>query len=410
MSDVVHARVGLVSVAPGPLGPHLATFAAWAAQRGYAVSTCHDQVRLAAGFSRWLGQRGVGLRSISPDHVGQFLQYRRRRLRPHVSDDTVLRRVLEVLTDQGVLRRPAAAAPRRATLIEREAHAYLDYLRQERGLQAHTAASYARFVRRFLADRCARTRVPLARLRPTDVIGFIRRHAPRLHPRQAKLLTTALRSFLHYGWYRGVIAHDLGSVVPTVPQWSTTSIPRAIPPDLVQRLLRAMERRTRLGRRDYAIVLLLARLGLRAGEVAGLALEDIDWPAGRLRLRRKGGRTMDLPLPADVGHAIVAYLREGRPRRGDRHVFLRARAPHCGLRTIGSVVRRALRGTGIDAPTKGTHQFRHGLATDMLRRGASLLEIGAVLGHRSLNSTKQYAHVDVVALRTLALPWPGGAR
>jgi integrase/recombinase XerD len=224
------------------------------------------------------------------------------------------------------------------------------------------------------------------------------------------MLTTALRSFLGYGWYRGVITRDLVSAVPTVPHWSTTSIPRAIAPEQVQRLLLSMERWTALGRRDHAIVLLLARLGLRAGEVTRLELGDIDWQTGRLRLRRKGGRTMDLPLPADVGEAIVAYLRRGRPSSLDRRVFLQVRAPHRGLRTIGKVVRSALQWAGVDAPTKGTHQFRHGLATEMLRRGASLVEIGDVLGHRSMDSTRLYAHVDVPALRTIALPWPGGVR
>ena len=168
-----------------------------------------------------------------------------------------------------------------------------------------------------------------------------------------------------------------------------------------------------MGRRDYAILLLLARLGLRASEVAGLELKDIDWNAGLVSIRRKGGRRSVLPLPAEVGTAIAAYLRRGRPQDNCRSIFLRCRAPIRGLIdpvAITSVVRNNLARAGIVAPTKGAHQFRHGLATDMLRHGASLMEIGEILGHRSPETTRIYTKVDMDALRPLALPWLGGVR
>jgi site-specific recombinase XerD len=242
----------------------------------------------------------------------------------------------------------------------------------------------------------------------------VQRQARRLHLKQAKLLTTALRSFLHYLRYRGEILHDLSGAVPTVANWSMTSIPRAIPPDLVRRLLASIDRHTALGQRDYAILLLLARLGLRGGEVARIELEDIDWNTGSIRVRRKGGHESVLPLPTDVGAAITAYLRQGRPRNSNsRRVFLRCRAPFRGFRgpvAIASLVQHNLARAGIEAPTNGAHQFRHGLATDMLRHGASLTEIGEVLGHRSPETTRIYTKVDLNALRPLALPWPGGVR
>jgi site-specific recombinase XerD len=192
-----------------------------------------------------------------------------------------------------------------------------------------------------------------------------------------------------------------------------TSIPRAISPDLARQLLGSINRRTAMGRRDYAILLLLARLGLRAGEVAGIELEDIDWEAGLVSIRRKGGQRSVLPLPAEVGAAIAAYLRHGRPQNNCRSIFLRIRAPIRGLIdpvAITSVVRNNLVRAGIVAPTKGAHQFRHGLATDMLRHGASLMEIGEILGHRSPETTRIYTKVDMDSLRPLALPWPGGVR
>lgn len=208
--------------------------------------------------------------------------------------------------------------------------------------------------------------------------------------------------------------HDLAQAVPTVANWSMTSIPRGISSDLVRKLLVSIDRRTAIGRRDYAILLLLARLGLRAGEVARIELEDIDWNSGLISVHRKGGKRSVLPLPAEVGTAIVAYLRHGRPQNNNcRRVFLRSRAPvrgFVGPVAITSIVKNNLARAGITAPTKGAHQFRHGLATDMLRHGASLSEIGELLGHRSPETTRIYTKVDLKALRPLALPWPGGVR
>jgi integrase/recombinase XerD len=176
-------------------------------------------------------------------------------------------------------------------------------------------------------------------------------------------------------------------------------------------LLASVNRQTAVGCRDYAILLLLARLGLRAGEVAFLELDDIDWRSGQLSVRGKGGQRNELPLPADVGKAIAAYLQHGRPRSNSRRVFLRVKAPITGFRRSNGVitlVRHSLQRAGIDAPTMGAHQFRHGLATQMLSHGASLSEIGEVLGHRHPQTTSIYAKVNIKALRTLAVPWPGG--
>jgi site-specific recombinase XerD len=226
-------------------------------------------------------------------------------------------------------------------------------------------------------------------------------------------LTTALRTFLRYARYLGEVALDLAAAVPIVANWSMTSIPRAISADHVRQLLASIDRRTAVGRRDYAVLLLLARLGLRASEVAFLELDDIDWKSGRLYVRGKGAQRLELPLPTEVGQAIVAYLRHGRPLSTSRRVFLRAKAPLCGFRSacgVGSIVRHSLQRAGINAPTTGAHQFRHGLATEMLRQGASLSEIGELLGHRHPQTTKIYTRVDIKALRTLALPWPGGVQ
>jgi integrase len=190
-------------------------------------------------------------------------------------------------------------------------------------------------------------------------------------------------------------------------------LPLALPPDQVEQALNSVDRKTAIGRRDYAILLILARLGLRAGEIRALTLDDLDWQEGLITVRGKAGRFSQLPLPKDVGAAIADYLRHRRPINGTRCVFLRAKAPAGGFRGqsgIGSLVRHTLERAGIDSPRKGAHQFRHALACQMLKQGASLSEIGELLRHRSPQTTAIYAKVDLESLAPLALSWPGGAR
>ena len=412
MKCIVDDDVVLSQPLEGPLSAHIAGFARWARDRGYAWASRYRQVLLAACFSRWLGQQAVSVRRITTEHQVCYLRSRRRRVQVRPEDGTALRQFLAFLRHEGVIP-TEMQPPRRLTPVDREVEAFETYLRTNRALTETTVAYYATFARAFLAARIGKNPVRLAQLGADDVVRFVRRQAARLQLRRAKLLTTALRSFLHYARFRGVIVLDLAAAVPTVASWSMPSIPRAIPADAVRQLLVAMDRKSVVGRRDHAIVLLLARLGLRSSEVVGLELEDLDWETGQVSVRGKGGGRTALPLPTDVGAAIAAYLQHGRPQSSSRRVFLRARAPIGGLRgpsAIGSIVRHALTRAGVQAPTTGAHQFRHALATQMLRHGASLTEIGEVLRHRSPETTKIYTKVDVEMLRTLALPWPGGAR
>jgi site-specific recombinase XerD len=228
----------------------------------------------------------------------------------------------------------------------------------------------------------------------------------------AQLVTTTLRSFLDFLYQEGRLLRPLRAAVPNVPTWRRLDLPGFLEPEQVERLLRSCDRSNVGGQRDYAILLLLARLGLRAHEVHGLTLEDIRWTSGEVLIRGKGGREDRLPLPADVGSAIAAYLKKGRPRCSCRRVFVRLLAPHKGLTspTIASVVERALRRAQISSPHRGAHLLRHSLATRMLRGGASLTQIGQVLRHQHTDTTEIYARIDQKALRALAQPWPGGVR
>ena len=365
-----------------------------------------------AGFSRWLGQEGIDLSSISSEHPAQYLRYRTRRVRLHHGDAAALRHLIDFLRLEAVI--SAETIPiGQETEVARCVLAYEQYLREARGLAPATILGYVPFVRAFLEHRFGTGQVILSALRAGDVVGFVQRQAPGMNRKRAKLMTTALRSFLHYVRYRDEGMPDLAASVPVVANWSMDSVPRAISTDQVQRLLTSVDRSTVMGRRDYAILLLLARLGLRSSEVAFLELDDIDWRAATLNVRTKGGMRNDFPLSREVGEAIAHYLRHGRPSSHSRRVFLRVKAPICGFRgpcAIGSVIRHALERAGIDAPTRGAHQFRHGLSTEMMRQGASLSEIGDVLGHRHPDTTRIYARVNLEALRPLALPWPGGVR
>lgn len=412
MKCIIDHQVVLSRAPEGPLAAQIGPFARSLRGQGYTRGGIHRQVLLAAGFSRWLKQRGVALRSLTSEHPPRYLRYRARQVRPGLGDAAALRHLLDFLRGEGVLPAEQRSA-RPPAPAERWTHAYAQHLRDARGLASATISNYVPFIRGFLQARFGDGPVTLSHLSARDVVQWVQRQAPQVHLKRAKLLTTALRSFLQYARYRGAAQRDLAAAVPVVANWSMTSIPRAIAADQVRQLLASIDRRTAMGRRDYAIVLLLARLGLRSGEVVQLELEDIDWTAGQLSVRGKRGRRSELPLPADVGAAIAAYLRRGRPASTSRRVFLRTKAPLRGFQGasgVGSVVRHALQRAGIPAPTTGAHQFRHGLATEMLRHGASLSEIGEVLGHRHPQTTTIYTKVDLQALRTLAVPWPGGGR
>jgi integrase/recombinase XerD len=405
-------QINLSRAPEGPLAAYIEPFARSLLEQGYAGGPIHRHVLLAACFSRWLIQQGIALSSLSSDHLPRYLQYRARRVLIHLGDAAALRHLLEFLRSEGVI--PAEEIPARSlTPAERCAEAYAQYLRESRALARATIVNYVPMIRGFLTDRFGDGIVRLSRLSARDVVRFVQRQAPHLHLKRAKLLTTSLRSFLRYARYRGEVTLDLAAAIPVVANWSMSSIPRAIGADQVRQLMASIDRSTAIGRRDYAIVILLARLGLRSGEVAGLELDDIDWDDGQVNVNGKGGQRTALPLPTDVGKAIADYLRHGRPRSTSRRVFLRSKAPirgFLGQCAIGSIIRHRLLRAGIQAPTTGAHQFRHALATQMLRHGASLTEIGEVLRHRNPQTTTIYAKVDIKALRPLALPWPGGAR
>jgi len=395
----------------GPLGPYVDALAASLEEQGYCRHYLAVHIRAADALGSWLArQGGTAVTRLTTGHLTRFIRNRQRRGRLRQSEAVALWRLLAFLRGQGAAA-PVVAARPRGTLQEVTA-AFERYLVRERGLARATVRNYLPIVRQFLPDRFGRQSIRFAALTPADIRRFILRQARQGSMGRTHLIVTRLRAFLRYLQLRGAIATDLAACVPRVATWSLAGVPRALAAGQVRRVLAHCDRHTVDGRRDYAILLLLARLGLRAGEVVDLTLDDLDWEAGRLTLRSKGGGRDQLPLPADVGTAVADYLRRGRPRCASRRLFLRLRAPWGGLdaSSVSTLVARRLAQAGIPAPHTGAHVFRHTLATELLRHGASLGEIGALLRHRSLNTTMLYAKVDFAALRPLALPWPGGGR
>jgi site-specific recombinase XerD len=394
----------------GPLSEHLDAYAASVAEQGYRRHSIRQQIVVIADLSRWLMQKQIAVRDLDGTVVDRFLRLRRKQQRVRRGDPKALARLLAMLRQSGVVKQPQAAG---ASALSRVISEYQRYLLQERGLSQPTLQNYVPVIEQFLSERFRNTTLDFDALRAPDITGFVVRQARRLSPLRAGLMVTALRSFLRYLRYRGVVSIDLSGCVPAVPYWSLSTLPRFLPAEAVERVLECCDRRTSVGRRNYAILLLLARLGLRAGEVVGLNLDDIDWSTGQITIRGKGGKSASLPLAADVGASLAVYLRHDRPRSATRRVFTRHRAPLVGFgnsSTISSIVRRALKHAGVESAHTGAHVLRHSLATSLLRQGGSLDEIGELLRHQSPNTTAIYAKVDVTALHTLALPWPGGSR
>ncbi len=395
------------------LGPQLDTFVAVVSDLGYTPSTIWTQLQLLASLLRWIQENDVEVSDIDENITDRFLTESGRKGALRRGDKNTLHRFLAHLRTEGILPFPVPALDDSPlTLLKRR---YENYLRKERGLSAVTPSRYWPFLQRFLLERFGDDPMRLCELEPQDIASFLLRHAHDRTPKSAQLMVAAMRSFFRFLFRYEETKCDLSAAVPTVPTWRLAEVPKYLKPEELESLLEACDLTTSVGRRDHAVLLLLARLGLRAGEVVVLELDDIDWRAAELTVRGKGLFHDRLPLPQDVGEALATYLRNDRPACPTRRLFLRMRAPRRGFNnasTVSTIVRRAVQRTGLNPPIKGAHLLRHSLATGMLRKGASMAEIGELLRHRSPNTTEIYAKVDIEGLRSIARPWPerGGER
>jgi site-specific recombinase XerD len=396
----------------GPLGEYIDLYAAQLEQQGYRRETGRRRLKVVADLSRWLEHRKLTANDIDEGLLDRYCRYRRRYNYVDTFDHSALGRLLALLRDIGVCRSRPLVLP---DAQEQAAEDFKQYLSEKIGLAPATIVRYLRAVRRFVREQFPNSPPCWTELSAAHIIDFVERHAHDHGPYEAHSMCSTLRSFLRFLRRHGKIERDLANAVPSVARWKLSALPGFLTPEQVQQALSHCDRQGAIGKRDYAILLLLARLGLRANEIVTLTLDDIDWRSGQLTLRHtKTEEKAHLPLPAEVGEALVDYLQNGRPNSLSRRVFLREMAPHIGFSDssrIYWIARKTLTHAGVDTPRKGSHLFgRHSLATHLLRQGASLSEIGQLLRHKDLNSTRIYAKVDLTALRALVLPWPGGVQ
>jgi integrase/recombinase XerD len=391
----------------GPLAPHVTGLAGELARLGFTEMSARGQLGLAAHLSRWLAAAGLGTMALTVPVAEEYLAARRAAGYTAYLTPKALAPLLGYLRELGVAPGVQIAVP--ATQAEALLERYRRYLLAERGLREKVARGYVDSVRPFVAGCAAVGGADLRWLTAGDVTAFLTGQSRRLAPKTAQRLATALRSLLRFWRVEGLISGPLDRAVPKVAN-RRPGLPRPLDPAQVRALLASCDRGIAGGRRDLAMMTLLARMGLRAGEVAGLRLDDIDWRRGEITIAGKGNRRDRLPLPADAGEAVADWLRHGRPPTAlDRSVFIRVKAPRRGLTACGVTMAVFAAGQRAGLGTIYAHRLRHSAATAMLAEGGSLAEIGQVLRHRRPATTSAYTKVNIEALRALARPWPGAS-
>jgi site-specific recombinase XerD len=393
----------------GPLAEYAEGFREHLLGQGYRWGSAAHQIHLMAHVSRWLEANGLGPADLGEGAARRFAAARRADGYAAMRSPSALAPLLGYLRGLGVV--AASGMPKPQAPADRLAARFGEYLARERGLAGDSVRSYTGVARRFLAGVGAVDGAGVEGLTAADVTGFVRRECGRRGVASAKATVTGLRALLRFLYLDGQITTPLAGAVPSAACWQLAALPRAVSPADLARIVDSCDQRTVAGRRDFAILVLLARLGLRAGEVAALELGDINWRQGEITVRGKGGRRDSLPLPADVGEAVAAWLQRGRPPGTVcPAVFVRLRPPYAQLAStsVSYVVRRACARAGI--ATAGAHRLRHTVATQMLGAGGTLAEIGQVLRHARPGTTAIYAKADMLALSPLARPWPGGRR
>jgi integrase/recombinase XerD len=389
----------------GPLTDHLCELESYLLRQGYTILSCRNLLRLASHLSRWLQQQGLGLRDLFDEQVDSFVRARRAEGYTQFLSPRSLVLIRRYLAEAGLTPETPAAAPPR-TPLEQLLSDYEGSLVHDRGLTPPVAQNYRSVAQQLLGKISPSSELDLCRLDGATVKRYVLESSRGSNLERTRATLTRLRSFLRFLHLRGDIATDLRGAVPKIAGWRMASLPKYLAAEQVKAIVDSFDRRTTLGRRDYAVLLLLARMGLRAKEVAALSLDDVDWSEGILLIRGKGGREDRMPLLAEVGSALASYLQRRR-KTSCRSMFLRHRAPHTPLGTsaILQIVRSACKRAQL--PPVGAHRLRHSAATTMLRRGATLEEISQALRHRHHATTAIYAKVDHRRLRELAQRWPG---
>ena len=387
-------------------GDYVDSLASHLLAQGYRRDSTRYKLHLAVALGNWLQTHGHRLVTFNEAKIDFFLRDRRRHQKIQRGDRSFLHWWLEHLRSGGHV--PLRPKPTPSALDQAMA-AYTDYLQRERGLAQRTIVQYQHYVREFLVSRFGRNPIRVNALSQSDTHRYLQRKTRVLCPNSLHGVVAGMRSYLRFLRLHGELQTDLASGIPAIACWRLSTVPKYLKPDEVEQLLNSCDQSTARGQRDYTVLLLLARLGLRAGELVAMRLDDLHWDSGELLVRGKGQRHDRLPIPKDVGNALATYLRDVRPPCQTRHVFVRIYAPYREFRgayVISGIVQQAIDRIGLHPPRKGAHVLRHTLATHMLQKGATLSEIGEVLRHRNPITTELYSKVDLNALHTLAQPWP----
>jgi integrase/recombinase XerD len=408
----------LVRMREGLLGPHLPAIAAALDEAHYSTATIRLHLRAAGHFGVWLQEKNIGVADVCDDTVDRYIRGLDRQCSPSTPNGRLphsalgLHHLVEVLRQAEVLK--TASAPDRLSSGAKWLADFDHHLEHVAGCAFGSRNNYLRYARRLLQEVFGDAEVDWSRVDASTVTDFVRREAAKLQPSACGQPVTAIRSLIRFLASKGSVPAGLYGAVPAVRTWRHSSIPRAISAEEVERVLATCNTESEYGRRERAIVLLLARLGLRAGEVIRLRIDDIDWTRGCVAVRAgKTHRERSLPLSQEVGDALALYLRQSRPGSTYRELFLRCYPPFkplCKSVSICTLVQKLLKRAGISIHRPGAHVFRHTLATGMANNGITFKAIADVLGHGSLASTEIYAKLNLGSLSQVAMPWPGGAK
>jgi site-specific recombinase XerD len=407
----------IARLATGPFGSHLNALATVLQKQGYSLSTIRNYLREVHAFGRWANERHrlgeiceLTLQHYLdnlPTQSGSAIQNRRRKI------TTAVHLLLNYLAQAGIIAPPSVESLP-LTDAQQWLARYEEYLGKVQGLAPTTRQRYLPFASRLLNIVSQGGLIEWPSINADKVIEFVRADASRRKGVGAQATSTAIRSFLRFLVSQGQLSAGLETAIPNIPRWSQAALPQRLSEAEIDRLLKICTDRTAIGRRNHAILMLLSRLGLRAKEIAGMQLDDLDWVNGSLLIHSTKTRSERiLPMAQDVGDSLVSYLRYSRPATPHRRIFLDHTAPFQPLQTasaITHIVQRLLKKAGIERQSSGAHLFRHTAASQMVNRGASFKEVADVLGHQSLQTTGIYAKLDLAALSETALPWPGGAQ
>jgi len=394
----------------GILGQYLDDFAFYLIKQEYSHQTLHSYFGLISKLSIWLQNYQLNLSEFNEQRINEFIHYRKKTIGNFIrkGDAKALKAIISFLRNKNIIPQQEIAQSKNKS-IETLLEEFALYLVEEKGLTHSTIKREKGIIRQFLLKQFGKQTVHLEELSRSSLLAYINNSYKQYSSKNTQLIASVLRTFLHFLLVNGKVNAEFTGYIPSIPSYRTTHLPEFLTKNQVDQLLLSCDQKTASGCRNYAILLLLVRLGLRASEVLKLSLDDIDWQQGNIHIYGKRDKPRLLPLPHEVGSAIANYLKNKRPHSLIRQVFLRSRAPFQGLHNssnISSIVHRALQSAGLSPRHQGAHLLRYTAASESLRCGATLFEIGDLLGHCSIDTTALYTKVDVVRLKELAMPWP----